>query len=124
MSQLDLVRTTTDVGTLGIKAPEVDSGFYEPYDPGLSDVWSCGVVMATIMAGRAPFVAADQADAAFRHWERLCKKRNRSRNKTTGKKKEEKTRRGAGAGAAAAAAAAAEDEAGSSPEEHEVRITK
>jgi serine/threonine protein kinase len=58
------------VGTLGIKAPEVELG---DYDPACSDAFSCGVVLATLAIGAPPFVCADEADHSFREWEQLTK---------------------------------------------------
>ncbi|KAI8474560.1 MAG: kinase-like domain-containing protein [Monoraphidium minutum] len=50
------------VGTLDYMAPEVLHN-RDGYDPNAADVWSCGVVLYTMLAGRYPF-AAPPADKA------------------------------------------------------------
>ena len=62
-------RAKSDVGTLGIKAPEVDCG---DYDPARADAFSCGVVFATLALGAPPFILADEVDSSYREWERVA----------------------------------------------------
>ena len=65
-----LTHAHSDVGTVFIKAPEVEAGEDTPYNPALADVWSCGIVLVTLLKGEPPFMIADSCDPLFADWER------------------------------------------------------
>ena len=56
-------------GTLSYMAPEVLQGSDRSasgYDPFAADIWSCGVVLFSMLAGRRPFDASDAAQTRCR----------------------------------------------------------
>lgn len=47
------VKSTSFCGSVAYASPEVVSG--EHYDPKISDMWSCGVILYILMMGKMPF---------------------------------------------------------------------
>uniref|UniRef100_A0A0N5AV36 non-specific serine/threonine protein kinase n=1 Tax=Syphacia muris TaxID=451379 RepID=A0A0N5AV36_9BILA len=56
---------TTRCGTLPYVSPQVMAGCYrgEP-----SDIWSCGVVLVTMLAGELPWESPERLNTSYRHW--------------------------------------------------------
>ena len=53
MSQSNTMKSTSFCGSVAYASPEVVAG--EEYDPKISDIWSCGVILYILMMGKMPF---------------------------------------------------------------------